>query len=304
MFYQTRWFSAAIVALVALAGWGAWRLRLRQVRREFSLLLHERTRLSREIHDTLLQSLVGIALQFDALAGELPAAAGRTKEQLVRMRKQVEEHIREARHSIWNLRSPTLRRRDLGTALRAFAEQATESGGIAVDVDVNGTPPRRVPRVEEQLLRIGQEAISNAVRHSGASRIRVRLDYRPDDVTLSVADDGRGFDFAAMQRESNGHYGLITMRERAAEIGGSLLIESRPPAGTEITAIVPQSARVEEPVDVGTSGSACCASTITGSSGKASRSSSTGSPTWKSSPSPRRARRRCRCIGNTGPTSR
>jgi signal transduction histidine kinase/ligand-binding sensor domain-containing protein len=252
MFYQTRWFSAALVALVALAGWGAWRLRLRQVRREFSLLLHERTRLSREIHDTLLQSLVGIALQFDALAGELPAAAGRTRDQLVRMRKQVEEHIREARHSIWNLRSPTLRRRDLGTALRAFAEQATESAGIAVDVDINGAPPRRVPRVEEQLLRIGQEAVSNAVRHSGASRIRIRLDYRPDDVTLRVADDGRGFDFAALQREPNGHYGLITMRERAAEIGGSLLIESRPPAGTEITAVVPQSARVEEPVDVGT----------------------------------------------------
>jgi signal transduction histidine kinase/ligand-binding sensor domain-containing protein len=252
MFYQTRWFSAAMLALVAFAGWGAWRLRLRQVRREFSLLLHERTRLSREIHDTLLQSLVGIALQFDALAGELPAAAGRTREQLVRMRKQVEEHIREARHSIWNLRSPTLRRRDLGTALRAFAEQATESAGIAVDVAVNGTPPRRVPRVEEQLLRIGQEAISNAVRHSGASRIRVRLDYHPDDVTLSVADDGRGFDFAAMQRESNGHYGLITMRERAAEIGGSLSIASRPPAGTEVTAVVPQSARVEELVDVGT----------------------------------------------------
>ncbi len=232
MFYQTRWFSAAIVALVAFAGWGAWRLRLRQVRREFSLLLHERTRLSREIHDTLLQSLVGIALQFDALAGELPAAAGRTREHLVRMRKQVEEHIREARHSIWNLRSPTLRRRDLGTALRAFAEQATESAGIAVDVEVNGTPPRRVPRVEEQLLRIGQEAISNAVRHSGASRIQVRLDYRPDDVVLSVADDGRGFDLARTESEPNGHYGLITMKERAAEIGGTLSIESRAPAGT------------------------------------------------------------------------
>jgi signal transduction histidine kinase/ligand-binding sensor domain-containing protein len=246
MFYQTRWFSAAIVALVALAGWGAWRLRLRQVRREFSLLLHERTRLSREIHDTLLQSLVGIALQFDALAGELPAAAGRTREQLVRMRKQVEDHIREARHSIWNLRSPTLRRRDLGTALRAFAEQATESAGIAVEVEVNGAPPRRVPRVEEQLLRIGQEAISNAVRHSGASRIQVRLDYRPDDVVLSVADDGRGFDLAHTESEPNGHYGLVTMKERAAEIGGTLSIESRAPAGTRISAVVPQSLRVEE----------------------------------------------------------
>jgi signal transduction histidine kinase len=251
MFYQTRWFSAAIVGLFALAGWGAWRLRLRQVRREFSITLHERNRLSREIHDTLLQSLVGVALQFDALAGDLPSSAGGTREQLVRMRKQVEEHIREARHSIWNLRSPALRRRDLATALRAFAEQATASTAMAVDVDVTGTPARRVPRVEEQLLRIGQEAITNAVRHSGGSRIQVRLDYRPDDVVLSVADDGRGFDYTRAASQPNGHYGLITMKERAAEIGATLSIESRAPAGTQVRMVVPQSARVQERVDVG-----------------------------------------------------
>ena len=169
MFYQTRWFSAAIVALVGLAGWGAWRLRLRQVRCEFSMLLDERARLSREIHDTLLQSLVGVALQFDALAGDLPASAGRTRDQLVRMRRQVEEHIREARHSIWNLRSPRL---DATTWRRAAGVRGA-GDGIDRDggrVDVTGAPLRRVPRVEEQLLRIGQEAITNAVRHSGGSR--------------------------------------------------------------------------------------------------------------------------------------
>jgi signal transduction histidine kinase/ligand-binding sensor domain-containing protein len=247
-FYQTRWFAAAIIALVGLAGWGAWRLRLRQVRREFSLLLHERTRLSREIHDTLLQSLVGVALQFDALAGELPAAAGRTRDQLVRMRRQVEEHIREARHSIWNLRSPTLRGRDLATALRSFAEQATSSSKMTVAVDVAGAPVRRIPRVEAELLRIGQEAITNAVRHSGGSRIDVRLQYDPDNVVLSIADDGGGFDLARTEREPNGHYGLVTMRERAAEVGGTLSIESRAPVGTRISVIVPHSLRVEEPI--------------------------------------------------------
>ena len=248
MFYQTRWFAAAIIALVGLAGWGAWRLRLRQVRREFSLLLHERTRLSREIHDTLLQSLVGVALQFDALAGELPAAAGRTRDQLVRMRRQVEEHIREARHSIWNLRSPTLRGRDLGTALRAFAEQATATSKMTLDVDVTGTPGRRVPRVEAELLRIGQEAITNAVRHSGGSRVDVRLQYGADNLVLSIADDGRGFDLARTESEPNGHYGLVTMRERAAEVGGTLSIESRAPVGTRISVVVPHSVRIEEPI--------------------------------------------------------
>jgi signal transduction histidine kinase len=246
MFYQTRWFWAVVAGALVLAGWGAWRLRLRQVRREFSLLLHERTRLSREIHDTLLQSLVGVALQFDALAGELPASARRTREQLVRMRRQVEEHIREARHSIWNLRSPTLRRRDLAGALRSFAEQAAAPAGITVDVDVDGAPLKRVPHVEEQLLRIGQEAITNAVRHSGAQLIRVRLEYQPDEVTLSVTDDGRGFDYAGLHSEPDGHYGLVTMRERAAEIGGTLQISSATPTGTVIRAIVPQATTAKD----------------------------------------------------------
>jgi signal transduction histidine kinase len=122
---------------------------------------------------------------------------------------------------------------------------------MAVDVDVTGTPARRVPRVEEQLLRIGQEAITNAVRHSGGSRIQVRLDYRPDNVVLSVADDGRGFDYARTASQPNGHYGLITMKERAAEIGGTLAIESNAPAGTHVRMVVPQSARVQERLDVG-----------------------------------------------------
>jgi signal transduction histidine kinase len=164
------------------------------------------------------------------------------------MRRQVEEHIREARHSIWNLRSPTLRGRDLGTALRAYAEQATSSSTMTVDVEVSGAPARRNARVEAELLRIGQEAITNAVRHSGGSRIDVRLQYGSNDVVLSIADDGRGFDLARTEREPNGHYGLVTMRERAAEVGGTLSIESRAPVGTRISAVVPQSVRVEKPI--------------------------------------------------------
>ena len=168
------------------------------------MLLHERTRLSREIHDTLLQSLVGVALQFDALAGDLPASAGRTRDQLVRMRRQVEEYIREARQSIWNLRSPTLERRDLGGALRDVRGAARRaSTAMAVDVDVTGAPPRRVPRVEEQLLRIGQEAITNAVRHAGAKPDPHRAASTvPTTSCLSVADDGRGFDFGDRRRRA------------------------------------------------------------------------------------------------------
>src|SRR5438876_9414813 len=104
---------------------GAWRVRLRRVRREFSLVLAERARLSREIHDTLLQSLVGVALQFDAISNSLDQSASTARHQLVRIRRQVEAYIREARQSIWDLRSPVLETHDLAAALRDFGKRAT-----------------------------------------------------------------------------------------------------------------------------------------------------------------------------------
>src|SRR5262249_32829371 len=107
-FYQTNWFYGASIAALALAVAGAWRLRLHRMRREFSLVLAERARLSREIHDTLLQSLVGVALQFDAIENALGPAPARARDLLVRIRRHVESYIRDARQSIWDLRSPLL----------------------------------------------------------------------------------------------------------------------------------------------------------------------------------------------------
>ena len=162
--------------------------------RRFALLIGERVRLSREIHDTLLQSLVGVALQFEAMANEPDSGSDSRKERFVRMRKQVEEYIREARQSIWDLRSPRLEHRDLIAALREAGERATSDNGVAFSLTVNGLP-RRVPvRTEEQLLRIGQEAMVNAVRHAQADQVLVELDFDDSRLTLRVHDDGRGFD--------------------------------------------------------------------------------------------------------------
>src|SRR5258705_347700 len=103
-FYQTWWFYG-LCALAAAGGlWGAWALRVRQLRRQFSLVLGERVRLSRELHDTLLQSLVGVALEFDAVSKSLDSSPAAAKERVVRIRERVEEYIREARRSIWSLR--------------------------------------------------------------------------------------------------------------------------------------------------------------------------------------------------------
>ncbi len=122
--YQTRWFYALVATLIVACTVLAWRFRLALIRRQFSLALAERARLSREIHDTLLQSLVGVALQFDGIANSLGPSSVNAREQLTRIRRQVEAYIREARQSIWDLRSPILETHDLPTALAAFAREA------------------------------------------------------------------------------------------------------------------------------------------------------------------------------------
>jgi signal transduction histidine kinase/ligand-binding sensor domain-containing protein len=241
MFYQTAWFWTASVLALILAVWGAWRLRIRQVRHQFSLLLGERVRLSREIHDTLLQSLVGVALQFDDMANDADAAPF-NRDRLVRMRKQVEEYIREARQSIFDLRSPKLAAHDLAAALREAGEQATAEHAVQFEFSLEGTPRRCSAKVEEQVLRIGQEAVVNAVRHAHASTIRMELRYDGDALTLKVTDDGRGFDPGHQARDADGHYGLVSMRERAEGVGGDLIVASRIGGGTEIATHLPLSA--------------------------------------------------------------
>ena len=123
MFYQTRWFYVIAGLPSRSLPPAAWQVRERLIRRQFSAVLAERTRLSREIHDTLLQNMIGVALQFGALAESLGALSAEARHTLIRARKQAEGHIREARRSIWDLRSPSLERRDLATALRDVAAQ-------------------------------------------------------------------------------------------------------------------------------------------------------------------------------------
>ena len=234
MFYQTAAFVIACAVGLMLAVGGAWRLHVRRVRKEFSLLLGERARLSREIHDTLLQSLFGVALQCDAMAHEVAGSVPHLNGQFARMRHDVEEDIREARQSIWNLRSPRLEHHDLVSALRDAGEHATASTTSTFAFTVTGTPRPSNPQVEEQLLRIGREAVSNAVRHARAATIQMEISYTDSGIVLRVQDDGVGFDPVIVQ--TNGHYGLTSMQERAEAAGGRLRLESRPGHGTLVEA--------------------------------------------------------------------
>jgi signal transduction histidine kinase len=238
-FYQTTAFRATVVGLLALSVWAGWRLRVLQLRRRFAVVLKERARLSREIHDTLLQGLVGVALQLDAITDPTQEHSQVDREWLVTMRKYLEGYIRETRQSILALRSTKLETIDLGSAIRDSATAIINGRPIALTFDISGEQVRLGAAAESMLLRIGSEAISNAVRHSGAPELQIHLDFAPPAVRLTIHDTGIGFDESTAEAPPGTHFGLSMMRERASEIGADLAIDSAPGDGTTVTVTVP-----------------------------------------------------------------
>jgi signal transduction histidine kinase len=206
------------------------------VHQQFVVVLEERARLSREIHDTLLQGLVGVALQFDIIAHDLNEP--KSKARLERIRTELERYVREARQAIWDLRSLTLEQRDLTSALRQACEETTARVSVTCDFSIFGTPRPCSPQVTEQLVHIAREAMANAARHAEPDRITVVLEFTEQSLTLRVADDGRGFDPMSATADSK-HFGLVTMRERATTISGSFHIESTKGGGTTVEVVVP-----------------------------------------------------------------
>jgi ligand-binding sensor domain-containing protein/signal transduction histidine kinase len=238
-FYQTYWFYAVLLLILAVTAWLLFRLRERRMRLQFGGVLAERTRIAREIHDNLAQEMAGISVQLEVVARTMPPEAETARNHLDRARQQVRHGIAEARRYVWDLRSPALDNNDLPTALAHTARRLTNETAIQAQVEVNGTFRPLAPLVEDNLLRIGQEAMNNAVKHGHAQRIMVNLVFDARRVQLSVRDDGCGFDSGVASNGRPGHFGLIGMRERAEQIGGTLSIQSTAGSGTEVVADIP-----------------------------------------------------------------
>jgi ligand-binding sensor domain-containing protein/signal transduction histidine kinase len=238
-FYQTYWFYAVCVIVLAMLAWLLFRLRVRGMQAQFGAVLAERTRIAREIHDNLAQEMAGISVQLEVVARKMPPGAETAMTYLDRARQQVRHGIAEARRYVWELRSPALENNDLPTALAETARRLTHDTAIQAQVEVNGTFRPLAQSVEDNLLRIGQEAMNNAVKHAQAQRILVNLVFDARRVQLIVRDDGRGFDNEVAQNGRGGHFGLIGMRERAEQLGGTLSIHSADGSGTEVVADVP-----------------------------------------------------------------
>jgi signal transduction histidine kinase/ligand-binding sensor domain-containing protein len=242
-FYQTVWFYVALALLLILLIVFALRYRLRRAEREFDAVLGERSRIAREIHDTLAQGYVGVSVQLEVLSellrrNRLPDA----EKQLDQTRQTVREGLADARQSIWALRSQDAAENALPVRLRRMVEQnAAASDGVTNGLDarfgIHGTYRALAPATEQEIIRIAQEAVHNGKRHAHAQHLWVRLEYSPGEMVLEVYDDGQGFvpPVADGHVESPpGHYGLTGMRERAESIGGVLEVESAPGEGTSV----------------------------------------------------------------------
>ncbi len=255
--YQTLWFRALCVAAFVAVLWSGYILRLRQFQHEFHAALEarvdERTRIARELHDTLLQSFNGLLLRFQAALNLLPGRAEEAKERLESAIEQASEAITEGRDAVHELRSGTLSAVNLGQAISNFGKELL--GGPSTEpspdlrVQVEGTPQPLNPIVRDEVYRIGIEALRNAVRHAKARQIEVELQYLEHQLRLRIRDDGKGIDQNILGRgRVVGHWGLYGMRERATLIGANFEVWSQLGSGTEIELTIPAaSAYAESP---------------------------------------------------------
>ncbi|WP_257386952.1 sensor histidine kinase [Tahibacter caeni] len=238
--YQTFAFRAAVAVAALLAAAAMYRLRVRriaaQMRRRFDERLEERTRLARELHDTLLQTIQGSKMVADDALDTATDLAG-LRGKMERLSEWLAQAVHEGRAALAALRVTTTQSSDLAERLARAAEECAPPHGLDVALSVHGDARELHPIVRDEVCRIGFEAIRNACAHSSGARLQVALSYARD-LTLEVRDDGRGFDPAAIE-DLAGHYGVRGMRERAQRIGGTLAITSAPGTGTEVALAVP-----------------------------------------------------------------
>jgi len=254
-YYQRPWFWAIVVAVLAMVVWLGYQVHIRRLREKYDVILAERSRIARELHDTLIQGFSGITMALQALAGRVKSDEERVT--LTDIISDAARCLRETRQSVAGLRSGGGSRSSLASALEDAAREIAGAKDVRLRFHLDQQLRVLPAEVQYNLLRIAREAITNAVKHSGARTIEVVLESYPDGLNLRVKDDGTGF-----TRDSNGasnggpggasgtlggtlgHYGLIGMKERAAQIGADIDLSSQPGSGTTVTVHLPVRERV------------------------------------------------------------
>jgi signal transduction histidine kinase len=237
------WAGAAAVEGEQVQGWFGHSAQ-KPWKRELDVRLEERrqerTRIARELHDTLFQGFVGASMILHRAVDELPADSP-NKNSLSRALRLIYRVIDEGRDALNGLRTRVDEPANLEKAFAEFGDEFT-SARAQLRVSVMGRPTALNPAVQEQIYLIGREALVNALRHSGASMIEAEIEYLPGKLRVVVRDNGSGMEPERLESGRNSHWGLVGMRERAKNIGAQLRIWSRKGAGTEVEISLPSDA--------------------------------------------------------------
>jgi signal transduction histidine kinase/ligand-binding sensor domain-containing protein len=241
--WRSYWFTGTLAALLVLSGWGAYRYRLHQIARQFAMRFEERvserTRIARELHDSLLQGFQGLMFRLWAIRDLLPDRSAEAAASLEKALERGEETITDAREAVQDLRSSSLVSSSLEHALKELSEELP-SDQTSFQVVAEGSPRELAPLLRDEAYRIAREAFRNSVRHAHARKIEAEIEYGNSNFSLRVRDDGEGIDRDVLTRGGRtGHWGLQGMRERAEQLGGQLNVWSERGAGTEIELIIP-----------------------------------------------------------------
>jgi ligand-binding sensor domain-containing protein/signal transduction histidine kinase len=255
LFWQTAWFWITCVVLILVSAWSIHRYRLYLVTTQFNLRLEERvgerTRIARELHDTLLQSFQGLLLRFQAATNLLPKRPEEAKQGFESAIDQAARAITESRDAVQGLRSSSVARNDLALAISSLGEELasseTNQNAAKLEVEVEGDPRNLHPNLRDEVYRIAGEALRNAFRHSQAKHIEVEIRFDEARLRVRVRDDGMGMDGKYLKGDDRpGHYGLRGMRERAKLLGGKLAVWSEFDSGTEVELLIPAARAYEK----------------------------------------------------------
>ena len=240
-FYRTWWFSAFCVALIALLIYAIYQYRVRQVQGRFEAVLEERSRLAREMHDTVIQGCTGVSAVLEALS--MDASKNGADAGLMDVaRLQLRSTINEAREAIWNLRQKS-DAGSLGEKLESMTRQVGSEFQVPVAWSMRGTPFPVTEPVAHDLLMVAREAVYNSMLHGHPEHVDVALTYKDHELVLALGDDGCGFDPQQMESGNGHHFGVKGMKERIERSGGGFRLTSAPGKGVHIEVQVPRRGR-------------------------------------------------------------
>jgi len=239
-FYRTPWFIGLCVLTLALLAVSAYQVRIKQIHGRFKAVLAERTRLAREMHDTLIQGCVSISALLEA-ASSREVDDNESRLHLIDYAAtQIRATVDEARQAVWNLRSEGQTLIDLETALKRMAERIGREYDVEIVYRLSGKPFAINLPATHELMMVAREAVFNAILHGHAKKVEAKICYGDDSLALTVQDNGRGFD--AAEAFSDGHFGLRGMRERIHRFDGEFDIQSIPQQGTRVRVEIPRAA--------------------------------------------------------------